>query len=74
MATNETGIASIGMIVARKPCKKRNTTIITRANDLEQGMFDFANILVHILGRVIDDLVVESLGEALLSLSISSRT
>ena len=29
----ETGMASIGMIVARNPCKKMNTTIMTRMND-----------------------------------------
>ena len=33
VATSETGIASIGMIVARKPWRKTNTTIMTRTND-----------------------------------------
>ena len=32
VATSETGIAIIGMTVARKPCRKTNTTIRTSTN------------------------------------------
>ena len=33
VATSETGMASIGMIVARNPWRNTNTTIITSPND-----------------------------------------
>ncbi len=32
VATSETGIAIIGIVVARKPCRKMNTTISTSMN------------------------------------------
>ena len=64
VATSETGIASIGMIVARKPWRKTNTTIMTRTNDSISVCSTSLDVLLDVLGRVVDDRVVEPLREA----------
>ena len=63
VATSETGIAIIGMIVARKPWRKTNTTIMTRTNASMSVCSTSVMFSLDVVGRVVGDPVFEALGE-----------
>ena len=65
VATSATGIASMGMIVARTPCRNTNTTINTSTNASRSVCSTSWMFSLHVLGCVVIDLILEARRKAL---------
>ena len=74
VATSATGMAIMGMIVAPHALKEDENDQKHEQERFEQGLFDLADILADIFGRVVGDAVFEAGGKLLASRSMLSRT
>ena len=63
VATSETGIASIGMIVARNALQEHEDDDQDQHERLDERVLDLADVLAHVLGRVVGDPVLEPGGK-----------
>ncbi len=63
--TSDTGTAASGITDARQVCRNSSTTSTTSEQRLEQRVHDGVDRLAHEHRRVVDDVVVDALGELL---------